>query len=306
MRQLWRLGQFFTGGGRHCLGGLAQRQTGERERRLEEIAANHAAEPTTVVRLKADPTAGGRDSAATDLLVVRRRRHLTTARRHDSRRILLKYLVNLFVYALESMLRTRRRVHVALGEAAPHEFAGVGVRDVDNQCTDDDRLEVVRTPAVAVVAPVSISPTGPPITVVLRLESSMRRHVHIGMYVITPQAPRFELRDDRRIGVLADDRTVVGRRLRSHGVGGCGLSDRKGSNLRKIRDAARVVGDLLCESWSGEQRHRRADGNDASDNFHWTLQGLSDRCSPFKEARGTPLWLDCKNLLFLLRECGSP
>src|SRR5262249_46029540 len=153
--------------------------------------------------------------------------------------ILLEYLVHLFVNALEAMLRARRGMHVALGETAPHQFAGVGVRDVDNQCTDDDRLEVVRTPAVAVVAPVSISPTGPPITVLLRRESSRRRQVHTGMYVITPQAPRFELRGDRRIGVLADDRTVVSRRLRSHGIGGCGLSDRKRSNLRKIRGAAR-------------------------------------------------------------------
>src|SRR5262245_3206572 len=129
MRQLWRLGQFFTGGGRHCLGGLAQRQTSERERRLEEIATNHAAEPTTVVRLKADPTAGGRDSAATDLLVVRRRRHLATAGRNGSVVwILLEYLVHLFVNALEAMLRARRGMHVALGEAAPHQFAGVGVR----------------------------------------------------------------------------------------------------------------------------------------------------------------------------------
>src|SRR4029453_2169488 len=183
------------------------------------------------------------------LLPARRCRYFASARRHGSRRILLEDLVHLFVNALEALLRLRRRMHVALGEAAPHEFAGLGVDDIDDQRAHDDRLQVVRT---VPVAPVSISispaPAGPPIAVILRLERSMRRHVHIGMYVITPQAPQFELSGDRRIGVLSDDRTIVGRRLRSLEIGGWGLSDREGSPLRKIRGAVRIVGDLLCES----------------------------------------------------------
>jgi hypothetical protein len=60
----------------------------------------------------------------------------------------------------------------------------------------------------------------------------MRRDVHIWMGVITPEAPRFELRSDRGICVLPVDRTFVDPpRLRSGDSGSRGLGYREGSQL---------------------------------------------------------------------------
>src|SRR5262245_13893914 len=149
---------------------------------------------------------------------VRRRRYLATARRHYSERIVLEHVPHFPVDALEAILPTRREMDMAHTDAMPQQFAGVRARDVDEQGAGDPRIEVVRT--VSVMGPVVISPTRPPVTPEMRLDGSMRRDVHIRMGVITPEAPRLELRSDRGTGDLPVDRTFVGPpRLRSGDIG---------------------------------------------------------------------------------------
>jgi hypothetical protein len=150
------------------------------------------------------------------------------------------------------------------------------------------------------------------------------------MNVIASQAPPFELRRDRGICLLLvectvpgscairPDATWCGRHQVERSVPGsrairpdwCGRLYREGSQLRKILALPNVVRDVLRESWSGQQRDRRADGNDASDSCHETLQGFtataSDRRPPFKEGKRDALWLDRKKLPVSLLKCGLP
>src|SRR5678809_1446015 len=198
--------------------------------------------------------------------MIRRYGNVATARRNDPRRILPEYLRHLSVDALEAMLGARRRVHIALAEPAPQQLAGLGIVDIYDERTDDLRLEVVRTVAVA--------PPGPPVAVILRLEAPTRRDIDVWVYIITSQASRLELCSDRRVRILLDDRAVVRRRPRRlHGLRR-GLFDRESAQLRKDLVADSVVGDLLRESWSGrQQRHGRAVGDNASQCCHETLPG---------------------------------
>src|SRR4029450_7447380 len=161
---------------------------------------------------------------------VRWLRYRTPARRYRPERVFLEYLPHFRVDALETILRTRRDMHMAHTDATPQQFAGVRARDVDVQGAGDFRGEVIRT--VPIMGPVVISPTRPPVTPELRLDGSMRRDVHIRMGVITPEAPRFELRSDRGICDLPVDRTFVGPpRLRSSDIGSRGLGYREGSQF---------------------------------------------------------------------------
>src|SRR5262245_19916299 len=113
------------------------------------------------------------------------------------------------------MLGARRRVPIALTDAAPQEFAGFGAPDVDKQSAGNEWAGVVRTVPVivpvAIMTPISISPSRPPpIAVGLAHDLSVCRDVHIGMNVITSQAPHFELRGDRGICPLPIERTIPG------------------------------------------------------------------------------------------------
>src|SRR5262249_10049255 len=138
-------------------------------------------------------------------------RDLAATRRYRPGRIVFEHLRHLFVDALEAMPWAGRRVHIALADPAPQKFAGPGVRDVDGQRANDDRFEVVRT--VAVIAPVTISPTGPAPGFVLRLKAPAGGDVNVRVYVVTLQASRLELPGDRLVGVLPHNRTVVRGRL---------------------------------------------------------------------------------------------
>jgi hypothetical protein len=60
----------------------------------------------------------------------------------------------------------------------------------------------------------------------------MRRDVHVRMRVVTPEAPTFELRSDRGVCNLPDDRTFASPpRLRSGDMRLLGVRYREGSQF---------------------------------------------------------------------------
>src|SRR6478672_7100219 len=97
-------------------------------------------------------------------LPIRRCHNLAAARCYRTRRVLPEDLRHLSVDALQAMIGARRRVHIAFAEPPPQQLPAFRIDDIDDERTDNLRLEVIRTVAVGppVAVTVAVAPTGPP------------------------------------------------------------------------------------------------------------------------------------------------